>query len=193
MFSRGTSEHILHIYGCQAPLHVHRHLTFCAMYNKHRAAVSIGHKADRASALRLWSVSQPCGRGILTSRIWRCVEHTRTDCLCLSLLSVGHKGGIVIVVQLLFCVSETIGRTYRGRNIGGGFSNKWCGGRYFGLQGNGEDYIKGNSWRVLFARYSGDIFRKNEMGGAWGTYGRQKRCLQGFRGETWGREITWKR
>jgi len=49
--SRGTPQDILHIYGCQAPLNVHRHLTFCAMHNKHTAAVSTGHKAHRASAL----------------------------------------------------------------------------------------------------------------------------------------------
>jgi len=42
--------------------------------NSLTAAVSTGHKADRASALWLSSVSQPCARGILTSRIWRCVE-----------------------------------------------------------------------------------------------------------------------
>jgi len=124
MFSRETPQDILRNAGYQAPLHVHRYLMFCAMYNKHTAAVSRDYKVDRASALRLSSVSPPCARGILTSRIWRCVEHTRTDCLCLSLLSVGYTGGIVIVVQPLFCVSERTGRTYRGRNIGGGFSNK---------------------------------------------------------------------
>jgi len=53
MNSRGTPEHILHIYGCQTRLHVHRHLMFCAMYNKHTAAVSTGHKTDRASTLQL--------------------------------------------------------------------------------------------------------------------------------------------
>jgi hypothetical protein len=26
----------------------------------------------------------------------------------------------------------------------------------------------------------------------YGTYGRQKRCIQGFGGETWGKETTWK-
>jgi hypothetical protein len=31
------------------------------------------------------------------------------------------------------------------------------------------------------------------MGGACGTYGRQDRYIQGFRGETCGKETTWKR
>jgi len=51
MISRGTPQDILRYSGCEIPLHVHRHLMFCAMYNKHMAAVSTGHKADRASAL----------------------------------------------------------------------------------------------------------------------------------------------
>jgi len=74
MTSSGTSKDILRNYGWEALLHVHSYLMFCAMYNKHKAAVSTGHKADGASALRLSSVSQPCARGILTTGIWRCVE-----------------------------------------------------------------------------------------------------------------------
>ena len=42
--------------------------------DKHTAALSTVHKADRATALQISSVSQPCARGIVTSRIWRCVE-----------------------------------------------------------------------------------------------------------------------
>ena len=74
MICRGTPQDILHNSGCETSLLVHRHLMFCAMYNKHTAAVSTGHKADRASSLGLSSVSQPCATGILTSWIWRCVE-----------------------------------------------------------------------------------------------------------------------
>jgi hypothetical protein len=29
------------------------------------------------------------------------------------------------------------------------------------------------------------------MGGAYVTYGRQERCMQGFGGETWRKETTW--
>jgi hypothetical protein len=36
----------------------------------------------------------------------------------------------------------------------------------------------------------GDEIEKNEMGGACSTYG--ERCIQGFGGETWGKEATWK-
>jgi hypothetical protein len=32
--------------------------------------------------------------------------------------------------------------------------------------------------------YSGDQIKKNEMGRACGTYGRQERCIQGFGGKT---------
>jgi hypothetical protein len=28
------------------------------------------------------------------------------------------------------------------------------------------------------------------MGWAYGTYGEEERCIQGFGGETWGKEIT---
>jgi hypothetical protein len=34
------------------------------------------------------------------------------------------------------------------------------------------------------ACYSRDQLKKNEMGGECGTYGRAKRCIQGFGGET---------
>ena len=34
--------------------------------------------------------------------------------------------------------------------------------------------------------------KKNEMGEARGTYGVKERCVQGFGGETWGKETTWK-
>ena len=97
MICRGTPQDILRNYGCEAPLHVHRHLMFCAMYNKHKAAVSTGRKADRASALRLSSVSQPCARGILTSGYGSASRHTRTDCLCFSLISVCYKGSLAFI------------------------------------------------------------------------------------------------
>ena len=32
--------------------------------------------------------------------------------------------------------------------------------------------------------YSGDQIKRNEMGGACSTYGRQQRCIRGFGGET---------
>jgi hypothetical protein len=42
-----------------------------------------------------------------------------------------------------------------------------------------------------WTKYSGDQIEKNEMGGACGTCGRQERFMQGFGGETRGKEITW--
>ena len=34
--------------------------------------------------------------------------------------------------------------------------------------------------------------KKNELGGAYNTYGEEERCVQGFGWETWGKEATWK-
>jgi hypothetical protein len=48
---------------------------------------------------------------------------------------------------------------------------------------------------VLFKRvkvYSGDQVKKTEMGRTGGTYGGEERCIEGFSGETWGKETTWK-
>jgi hypothetical protein len=53
MTCRGTSQDILRNSGCKTSLHVHWHLLFRALYNKHMAAVSTGHMADRASDLQL--------------------------------------------------------------------------------------------------------------------------------------------
>jgi hypothetical protein len=38
----------------------------------------------------------------------------------------------------------------------------------------------------------GDQIKDNEIDQACGTYGRQERCMQGFDGETRGKENTWK-
>jgi hypothetical protein len=40
--------------------------------------------------------------------------------------------------------------------------------------------------------YSGDQIQKNEMGGPCSMSGRVESCIQGFSGETWGKETTWK-
>jgi hypothetical protein len=37
-------------------------------------------------------------------------------------------------------------------------------------------------WTALY--YSSFTIKKNEMGGACGTYGGQEKCIQGFGGET---------
>jgi hypothetical protein len=60
----------------------------------------------------------------------------------------------------------------------------WGGG---GWQGNGEDYI--TRCFVLLTKYlSGDEIKKNEMGGACDMYGGHEKCIQGFGGETRGKE-----
>jgi hypothetical protein len=40
-------------------------------------------------------------------------------------------------------------------------------------------------FRVRDLLLSSSSFKKNEMGGACGTYVRQERCIQGFGRETW--------
>ena len=40
--------------------------------------------------------------------------------------------------------------------------------------------------------YSGDKIQKNEMGVPCSMCGREERCIQGFGGETWGKETAWK-
>jgi hypothetical protein len=45
---------------------------------------------------------------------------------------------------------------------------------------------------VLFTHYcSGDKIENNEMGEEYSACGREERCIQGFGGETWGKETTW--
>jgi len=40
--------------------------------------------------------------------------------------------------------------------------------------------------------YSGDQMKKNEMGGVRSTYEGEERYVQGFGGETQGKQTTWK-
>ena len=49
-----------------------------------------------------------------------------------------------------------------------------------------RDEVRGE-WRTRTfptKYYSGDQIKKNEMGGACGTYGGEERCLHGFAGDT---------
>jgi hypothetical protein len=55
------------------------------------------------------------------------------------------------------------------------------------VTGNEEGYIKRSSKirsLLLTKNYLAGQVKKNEMGGACGTYGRRGRCMQGFGGET---------
>jgi hypothetical protein len=44
---------------------------------------------------------------------------------------------------------------------------------------------------VLPQEYSGDKIDENEMCGTGSAYGGEERRIQGFGGETWGKETTW--
>ena len=39
---------------------------------------------------------------------------------------------------------------------------------------------------------TGEQIKKNEMDREYGTYGKYERFVQGFSGEIWGKETTWK-
>jgi hypothetical protein len=43
---------------------------------------------------------------------------------------------------------------------------------------------------MLTKYYSGDQLTKTEMETECSTYGLEERCIQGFSGETWGKETT---
>jgi hypothetical protein len=46
---------------------------------------------------------------------------------------------------------------------------------------------------MRFTQYgAGDKIEKNEMGGECSAYGGEERRIQGFGGETFGKETTWK-
>ena len=160
MNSRGTPQDILRKTGCQAPLHVHRHLMFIEMYNNTQ---QLSVQFIRQTVPQL--CNYPACHSRLQEESWRhgygaVWSHTRADCLWLSLLSVWCKGSLVIVLWLLFCVSVRIGRTCRWRNRGWGCWRRGCSRRYFGLQGtrqegNGEDYIKRNFMTGTFHQIFG--------------------------------------
>jgi hypothetical protein len=50
----------------------------------------------------------------------------------------------------------------------------------------------GAEWSILLTQYcSGDKTEKNETGGACSVYGGKEKSIQGFGGETWGKETIW--
>jgi len=58
------------------------------------------------------------------------------------------------------------------------------------IKESGEDYITRSFTPHKY--HSGDQMKKNKMRRVEGTYGRQEMCIQGFDGETLGKETTWK-
>jgi hypothetical protein len=60
------------------------------------------------------------------------------------------------------------------------------------MQRNTQFVWRGAEWAVLLIQYcSGDKIEKNEMGGACSAYGGEEKRMQGFGGETLGKETTW--
>jgi len=106
------------------------------------------HCYCRANHSRVQEESWRQGCGAASNR-------TRTDCLCLSSISVCYKDSLVIIFRLLFCVSVRIVHTYRGRNNGWGCSRKGCSKIYIRVRGTkwrgiGEDYILRNFMTCTF-------------------------------------------
>jgi hypothetical protein len=48
----------------------------------------------------------------------------------------------------------------------------------------------GSLWSVILTKCLDDQIQMNEMGEAYGVYGGEQRCVQGFGREAWGKEIT---
>jgi hypothetical protein len=46
-------------------------------------------------------------------------------------------------------------------------------------------------WNLL-CTLVGDQIKEKEMGGSYGTYGGEEKCIQGFGGKTIRKETTWK-
>jgi hypothetical protein len=60
---------------------------------------------------------------------------------------------------------------------------------------SGENYTYNEELNDLYSSqkyYSGDNIEKNEMGGTCSRCGGEERFVQGFGGETWWKETTWK-
>jgi len=51
--------------------------------------------------------------------------------------------------------------------------------------------IKTLSSVLLTNYYSRDKIKKNEMGRAHSTYGKEEKCIQGLGGEKWWKQTTW--
>ena len=105
---------------CVYLLYIYIYEIYCHLFhtlsveNPLTAAGSTGRKADRPSAPRLSSVSQLCAGGILTSGYGATSRHTRTDCLCLSLLK---KVKCTLVQALRHWTGRTARRGSGGRAL----------------------------------------------------------------------------
>ena len=90
---------------------------------------------------------------------------------------------------------ETVFHTAGGTQASG-VREKGAEGDIQAYEGQGKRGVKksklcGASRSVPLAKYSGDQIQKNEMGGSCSTYRGEKRCIQDFGGETFGKEDTW--
>ena len=119
--------------------------------------------------------------------------HSVQNLLSSSLLSSNIKIKIYRTVILRIILHGS----HWGWKRGWEFSWIGCWGGYFSprrtsQQKGGEDYVTASLWSAVLAKYYslGDQIKKNEMGGACGTYGGQGRCIQCFGGETSWKETT---
>jgi len=100
--------------------------------------------------------------------------------------------------SLLFCMGAKLGLLHWARNISLGSSRIVCWGSYLGLRGRkwqdtGENYSMRSFIFVFFTKYcSAGQIKERRWAGHVACLGRKQKCVQGFGGDNWGKESTWK-
>jgi hypothetical protein len=111
--------------------------------------------------------------------------------ICYRLLSKNKK--IKIRRAIILPDGVKLVFSHSGKNIAWGCPKIGCRESYLGLRRSRynremqKSLWRGQIWSVFTRNYSGDKVKKNVMGSACGTYGRQEKCIQGF-----GEEYRWK-
>jgi len=121
------------------------------------------------------------------------------ESLSSSLLSKHLKNKIYrsIILPVVLYGCEPWSLTFREKHRLRVFENRVL-RRIFGpkrdeITGSREKYVMKSL--MIFSHhphFSGDQIEENEIGGAYSKYGGEERCIQGFGGETVGKETIWK-
>jgi len=93
---------------------------------------------------------------------------------------------------ILFCMGVKLGRSYWGKDTGWRCWRIRCWGRLTGNEVRGEDYLT-RSFIICTPHWIQFTWsNKYEMGVPCSTHGGDKWCIQGFDGETWGKDTSLK-